>query len=98
VVDDLSGTLSPLEQVLGNKHLETIYASFVLGQVYLEQGLEQQGREPIQWSMNTLKDCLGQNHPKIGELLKLEAASLAKYKPLKTDKGKENRKDGQTSA
>lgn len=93
VVDDLSGTISRLEQVLGNKHPETIYASFVLGQIYLEQGLEQQGRERIQWSMNTLKDCLGQNHPKVRELLNLEAASLARYRLIETDKGKENEKD-----
>jgi hypothetical protein len=64
-----------------------------------EQGLEQQGRERIQWSMlNTFENCLGQNHPKGRELLKLEAASLANYKPLKMVKGKENRKDGQNSA
>ena len=48
--------------------------------------------------LNTFENCLGQNHPKGRELLKLEAASLANYKPLKIVKGKENRKDGQSSA
>jgi tetratricopeptide (TPR) repeat protein len=97
VVDDLSDTIGRLEQVLGTRHPETIYAGFVLGQVYLEQGLEQQGRERIRWSIDTLTDCLGQNHPKVKELLKREAASLARSRLMRTDKGKENVDDWQVS-
>jgi tetratricopeptide (TPR) repeat protein len=92
VVDELRDTIIRLVQVLGKKHPETIYTSVTLAQVYLEQGLEKQGLELIQQSIRTLKDFLGESHPRVRELSKLEAASVAKYRPLNTDKGKENGK------
>ena len=87
VMNHLKDTVSRLERVLGKGHQDTILATVLLGQIYLQVGLVEEGRDQMKRSTEALKSCLGTDHPKVIRVVELQARSLDSLRWLDVENG-----------